>query len=67
MIAWQLDLQLPVQLLPITTEVVSSNPVHGEVCSMQYHVIKFVINLRQVGSFLQVLRVPPPIKLTTKI
>ena len=27
---WQLDLQLPVQLAPITTKVASSNPVHGD-------------------------------------
>jgi len=26
-----LDLQLPMQSVPITTKVVSSNPVHGEV------------------------------------
>ena len=30
-IVWKLDLQLPVQSVPITTKVVSSNPVHGEV------------------------------------
>jgi hypothetical protein len=66
-IAWQLDLQLPEQSFPISTEVVSSNPAHGEVYSMQYHVIKLVINLQEVGGFLQVLRFPPPIKLTTKI
>ena len=30
-IAWWLDLQLPMQLVPITTKVVSSNLVHGEV------------------------------------
>ena len=30
-IVWQLDLQLPVQSVPITTQVVSSNPVHGQV------------------------------------
>jgi hypothetical protein len=29
------DLQLPVQSVPITTKVVSSNPVHGEVHSIQ--------------------------------
>jgi hypothetical protein len=45
----------------ITTKVVSSNPVHDEVYSIQYYVIKFVIYLRQVGGF---LRFPPPIKLT---
>ena len=33
-------LQLPVQSVPISTaEVVSSNPVHGEVYSIQYYVI----------------------------
>ena len=40
----------------ITTKVVSSNPVHGEVCSTQHYVIKFVSDLRQVGGF---LRSPP--------
>jgi len=29
-IVWQLDLQLPVQSVPIATKVVSSNPDHGE-------------------------------------
>ena len=37
--------------MPITIKVVSSNPVHGEVYSIQYYVIKLV-------------RFPPPIKLT---
>jgi len=31
MIVWLLDLQLPVQPLPITTNVLSSNTHHGEV------------------------------------
>jgi len=48
-------------------KVVSSNPVHGDVYSIQHYVIKFVSNLRQVGGFLRVLRFPPPIKLTTTI
>jgi hypothetical protein len=51
------------QSLPITTNVVSSNPVHGEVYSMQHYVIKFVCDLRQVDGFLRVLRFSPPIKL----
>jgi hypothetical protein len=55
-IVWLLDLQLPVQSVPITTEVVNSNPVHGEVYSIQHYVIKFISDLRQVGGFLQVLR-----------
>ena len=46
-----MDLQLPVQSVPITTKVVSSNPVHGELYSIQHYVIKFVNDLRQVGSF----------------
>jgi hypothetical protein len=53
--------------MPITTNVVSSNPVHFYVYSMQYYVIKFVSDLRQVCGFLRVLRFPPPIKLTATI
>ena len=49
-IVWLLDLQLPVQSGPITTEVVNSNPVHGEVYSIQYNMRKFVSDLRQVGG-----------------
>jgi hypothetical protein len=30
-IVWELDLQLPIQSMPTTTEVMSSNPAHGEV------------------------------------
>ena len=52
------------QSVPITTKVVSSNPVHGEVYSTQHHVIKFVSELRPAGAF---LRFPPPIKLTATI
>ena len=47
-IVWQLDLQLPVQLVPITTQgtkVVSSNPAHDEVYSIQHYVIKFISDL----------------------
>ena len=49
-IVWWLDLQLPVQSVPITTKVVDSNPVHGEVYSIKHHVIKLVCDLPQVGS-----------------
>ena len=35
----------------ITTKVVSSNAVRGEVYSIQHYVIKFVSDLRQVGGF----------------
>jgi hypothetical protein len=41
-----------VQSVPITTKVVSSNPVHGKVYSIQHYVIKFVCDLRQVGGSL---------------
>jgi hypothetical protein len=59
-----LDVQLPVQLVSITTKVVSSNPVHEEVYSIQHFVIQFVSDLGQVGGFLRVLRFPPSTKLT---
>jgi len=49
-IVWYLDLQLPVQSVPITTKVVSSNPVHGEVYLLQHYVIKFVSDLLHVGG-----------------
>ena len=38
----KLDFQLPVQSVPITTNVVSSNPVHGEVYPIHHNLIKFV-------------------------
>jgi hypothetical protein len=47
------------QSAPITTNVVSSNPVHSKVYSIQHYVIKFVSDLRQVGGFLQILRFLP--------
>jgi hypothetical protein len=47
------------QSVHITTKVVSSNSVHGEVYSMQHYVIKLVSDLGQVGGFLQVLHFPP--------
>ena len=52
LIIWYLDLQLPVQSVPITTNILSLNPVHGEVYSIQHYVIKFVSDLWQVGGFL---------------
>ena len=58
-----MDLQLHMQSLPITTNVVSSNPAPA----IQHYVIKFVSDLRQVGGFLRVLLFPPPITLTTTI
>jgi len=47
--------------------VVSSNPDHGEMYSIQHYVIKFVSDLRQVGVFLRVLWFLPLIKLTATI
>jgi hypothetical protein len=38
-----LDLQLPVQSVPITTKVVSSNPAYGVVFSLQLYVINFSV------------------------
>ena len=61
------DLQLPMQSVPITTKVVSSNPVHGEVYSIQHYAIKIVSDFRQVGGFLRLLWFPPPIKLNAMI
>ena len=43
--------QLPMQSMPITTKVLSSNPVHGEVYSIQHYVIKFVSDLQQISGF----------------
>ena len=53
------DLQLPVQSVPITTKVVNSNPVH----EWQH----YVIELQQNCGFPRVLRFPPPIKVTATI
>jgi hypothetical protein len=38
-----------VQSVPISTIVMSLNPVHGKAYSIQHYVIKFVRDLRQVG------------------
>jgi hypothetical protein len=47
------------QSVPITTKVVSSNPIHGEVYSIYHYVLMFVSDLRQVDGFPQVVRFPP--------
>ena len=54
------------QSVPIITKVVSSNPSHGVVYSIQYYVITFVSDLRQVGCIFLVFRFTPPIKLTPR-
>ena len=51
------------QSVPITTNIVSLNRVHGEVCSIQH----YVINFWQIDGFIGVLRFPPSIKLTAMI
>ena len=68
MIVWKLDLQLPMQSVPIATNVASSNPAHveeysiqhyvissGEVNNIQHYVMNFVSDLWQVGGSLQAL------------
>jgi hypothetical protein len=40
--------------VPITTNIVSSNPTHSELYSIQEYVIKFGSELRQDGGFLRV-------------
>jgi hypothetical protein len=62
-----LDLQLPMQSAHIPTKVVSSNPAHCQMYSIEHYVLKFVSDLRHVGGFLRVLRLSPPIKLTATI
>ena len=49
-IVWELDLLQPMQLVPITTKILSSNPPHGEMYSIQHYVIKFVSDWRQVSN-----------------
>ena len=60
-IVWLLDLKLPMQSVPITTNVVSSNLTHCDMYSLQHSEIKFVRDFRKVGGF---LRFVPPIQLT---
>ena len=62
-IVWLLDLQLPMQIVPITTNVMSSNLAQA----IQHYVINFASDLWQVRGFLRALRFPPPIKLTPTI
>ena len=58
------DLQLPVQSVPITTKFVSLNPEHCKKVLDATLCDTFVSNLRQVGDFLQFLS---PIKLTATL
>ena len=63
-IVWYFELQLPMQSVPVTTGVVSSNLAPGEVYSIQQYAIKFVSDLQLVGRFIRVIRFPPTIKLS---
>ena len=63
-IAWYVNTY---QSVSITTKVVSSIPVHGEVYWIQHYLLKFVSDLGQVDGFFRVSQFPPPIKLTTTI
>jgi len=49
---------MPMQSVPFTIKIVSSNPAYGEVYTIQHYVIKFVNELRQVGGFLRVFCLP---------
>ena len=60
------SLTQPMQSVPITTNVVTSNPTQAGWTRYNI-VIKLVSDLWQVGGLLQVLRFPPSIKLTAKI
>jgi hypothetical protein len=40
-----------VQSVATTTMVLNSNPVRGEVYSIQHYVIKIISDLRQIGGF----------------
>ena len=62
-----LDLQLPMQSVLVTTNVVGSNPTRGQVYSKQHYVVKFVSDLQHFSGFLQALRFPPPMKLIATI
>ena len=59
----RMDFQLPMQSVPITTNV-RPNLAHDEVCSLHHYVIKLDSDLCQFYGFLQF---PPPIKLTAII
>jgi hypothetical protein len=45
--------------VPITTDVVSSNPTYDEVYSIQPYVIQFVSDLLQVVGFPSIINWPP--------
>ena len=50
-IVWKLDLQLPMQSVPISTKVVSSNPTHGQVYSIQHYLISLSMTCHRLVVF----------------
>ena len=72
-IVWKLDLQLPMQSVPITTNVVSWNHIQDMV--LEPHSRHGVhdttlcdkVTSNRLLSFLRMLRFPPPIKVTATI
>ena len=48
--------------VPITSKVVSSNPAHSKVNSIQHYAIKSVSDMQHVSGFLRVFQFPPPRK-----
>jgi CO dehydrogenase/acetyl-CoA synthase beta subunit len=53
--------------MPITTNIVSSNPAQVRCTQYNIYVIKFIHDLQQVGGFLRVLWFPSQLKLTATI
>jgi len=51
-----LDLELPMQSVPITTNVVSLNLTNGEVYSIQHYVINFVSDMSGIKAVRLVTR-----------
>ena len=58
-IIWKLDLELPMQSVAITTNIVSSNPVHDEVYWIHHYVIKSV-TLDRLGTPVSSTNTPNP-------
>ena len=53
--------------VPITTDIMSANPAHGEEYLIQYYVIKSVSDFRQVDCFFLGTTVSSAIKLAAMI
>ena len=66
-VVWYLNILLPLQSVSIITKVVSSNPVHVEVYSIQHHVINLSVTCDRSVIFSGVIRFTPPIKQTATI